>query len=112
MWLRAGAPQAKGEYLHRSGYHLVLFHFPDLPLTPLLPSSLPAPSKGKGGLSSTVQPWNVLTLLRSYSSPSLCFKMPSLGDMASLIAQVVKNLTAMQETPVRFLAQEDLLEKG
>ena len=31
---------------------------------------------------------------------------------ASLIAQVVKNLPAMQETPVRFLGQEDPLEKG
>ena len=30
----------------------------------------------------------------------------------SLIAQLVKNLPAMQETPVRFLGQEDPLEKG
>ena len=29
-----------------------------------------------------------------------------------LIAQLVKNLSAMQETPVQFLGQEDLLEKG
>ena len=29
-----------------------------------------------------------------------------------LIAQLVKNLLAMQETPVRFLGQEDPLEKG
>ena len=29
-----------------------------------------------------------------------------------LIAQLVKNSSAMQETPVQFLAQEDLLEKG
>ena len=29
----------------------------------------------------------------------------------SLIAQLVKNLPAMQETPVRFLGQEDPLEK-
>ena len=29
---------------------------------------------------------------------------------ASLIAQLVKNLPAMQETPVQFLGQEDLLE--
>ena len=27
--------------------------------------------------------------------------------MASLIAQLVKNLPAMQETPVQFLGQED-----
>ena len=31
---------------------------------------------------------------------------------ASLVAQLVKNLPAMQETPVRFLGQEDPLEKG
>ena len=31
---------------------------------------------------------------------------------ASLIAQLVKNLPAMQETPVQFLGQEDLLKKG
>ena len=31
---------------------------------------------------------------------------------ASLIAQLVKNLPAMQETPVRFLGLEDSQEKG
>ena len=31
---------------------------------------------------------------------------------ASLMAQLVKNLPAVQETPVRFLGQEDPLEKG
>ena len=31
---------------------------------------------------------------------------------ASLIAQLIKNSPAMQETPVRFLGQEDPLEKG
>ena len=31
---------------------------------------------------------------------------------ASLVAQQVKNLPAMQETPVQFLGQEDPLEKG
>ena len=31
---------------------------------------------------------------------------------ASLVAQLVKNPPAMQETPVRFLSQEDPLEKG
>ena len=31
---------------------------------------------------------------------------------APLIAQLVKNLPAMQETPVRFLGWEDPLEKG
>ena len=31
---------------------------------------------------------------------------------ASLIAQLVKDPSAMQETPIRFLGQEDPLEKG
>ena len=31
--------------------------------------------------------------------------------MASLVAQLVKNPPAMQETPVQFLGQEDPLEK-
>ena len=31
---------------------------------------------------------------------------------ASLIAQLVKNLPAVQETPIQFLGQEDPLEKG
>ena len=31
---------------------------------------------------------------------------------ASLVAQLVKNPPAMQETPVRFLGWEDPLEKG
>ena len=31
---------------------------------------------------------------------------------ASLVAQPVKNLPAIQETLVRFLGQKDLLEKG
>ena len=32
--------------------------------------------------------------------------------MASLVAQLVKNLPAMQETQVQSLGQEDPLEKG
>ena len=32
--------------------------------------------------------------------------------MVSMVAQLVKNLPAMQETLVRFLGQEDSLEKG
>ena len=31
---------------------------------------------------------------------------------ASLVAELVKNLPAMQKTPVQFLGQEDPLEKG
>ena len=34
------------------------------------------------------------------------------GSSASLVAQLVKNLAAMQETLVQFLGREDPLEKG
>ena len=34
------------------------------------------------------------------------------GDFASLVVHLVKNPPAMQEIQVRFLSQEDLLEKG
>ena len=37
---------------------------------------------------------------------------PQKGIRASLRAQLVKNLPAMRETPVRFLGWEDPLEKG
>ena len=33
-------------------------------------------------------------------------------SFSSLIAQLVKNLPAMQETPIWFMDQEDPLEKG
>ena len=36
----------------------------------------------------------------------------TLCQRASLIAQLVKNPPAMQETPVQFLGQKDPLEKG
>ena len=43
-------------------------------------------------------------------------KLEDVGDLlckgASLVAQLVKNPPAMQETPVQFLGQEDALEKG
>ena len=40
------------------------------------------------------------------------FSLFELGVGASLIAQLVKNLPAIYETPVRFLGWEDPLEKG
>ena len=38
------------------------------------------------------------------------YYLPLVG--ASLIAKLVKNLPAMQETPIWFLDQEDPLENG
>ena len=47
-------------------------------------------------------------LIISCISPSVLF---SCHSMASLVAQRLKHLPAMQETQVRFLGQEDSLEK-
>ena len=56
-------------------------------------------------------PLLLLILLVNKVSIQLILKVDSLESWASLIAQLVKNPPAMQETPVRFLGQEDLLEK-
>ena len=45
-------------------------------------------------------------------SPEEGVGYPLQYSWASLVAQMVKNLPAMQETPVQFLGQEDPLEKG
>ena len=37
---------------------------------------------------------------------------PHQYSWASLVAQLVKNLPEMQETPIQFPGREDLLEKG
>ena len=46
------------------------------------------------------------------SSPLALNTMPLCVPQASWIAQLVKNLPAMQESPGRFLGWEDLLKKG
>ena len=46
------------------------------------------------------------------SRRTLVLRLPILGLGVSLVAQLVKNPLAMQETLVRFLGQEDPLEKG
>ena len=58
-------------------------------------------------LASTSNPTSpVILLLKSISS------LPTFGSKASLIAQLVKNPRAMEETPVQFLGREDSLEKA
>ena len=42
----------------------------------------------------------------------IIFQVMYLAYRASLVAQLIKNLPAMQETLVRFLGREDPLEKG
>ena len=57
-------------------------------------------------------PLLLFMLLVNKVSIELILKVDSLESWAPLIAQLVKNPPAMQETPVPFLGQEDLLEKG
>ena len=45
-------------------------------------------------------------------SPGEGISYPFQYSWAFLVAQLVKNLPSMQETPVRFLGKEDPLEKG
>ena len=42
----------------------------------------------------------------------IVFKFNVLGDWASLVAQLVKNLPAVQQTRVQSLGWEDPLEEG
>ena len=49
--------------------------------------------------------WTELMLLNANTKANL-------EPGASLVAQLVKNLPAIEETQVQFLGQEDLLEKG
>ena len=44
--------------------------------------------------------------------PKVHLEFPPITSWAFLIAQLVKNPPAIQETPVRFLGQEDPLEEG
>ena len=53
-----------------------------------------------------------LNCYRSYQKHDLKQSMQTEALRPSLIAQLVKNPPAMQETPIQFLGQEDLLEKG
>ena len=47
----------------------------------------------------------------SFTCGNICALL-GLGFGASLVAQLIKNLPAMQETLVQFLGQEAPLEKG
>ena len=49
----------------------------------------------------------IIVSLRRYH----IYKLPQQNNWASLMAQTVKNLPAVQETRIQFLGQEDPLEK-
>ena len=55
---------------------------------------------------------SVLDLNIAKVTPPPKKKVSSVHLSASLIDQLVKNSPIIQETPVQFLGQEDLLEKG
>ena len=52
------------------------------------------------------------SILRVGRSPGQEIGYPLQYSWASLVAQLVKNLPAMRETPVQFLGRDDPLEKG
>ena len=54
---------------------------------------------------------NVLNISVSFILSMVLFKSIVLLLRASLVAQLLNNLPAMPETPVRFLDQEDPLKK-
>ena len=61
----------------------------------------PAVVHGVVKSGTQISPWTTTTL-----------NLTAYAPMASLIAQLVKNLPAMQQAPVWPLGQEDPLEKG
>ena len=65
-------------------------------------SGLPLPSPGNLPVPGIKLP--------SLTTPALAGGFFTIG--AFLIAQLVRNPPALQETPVQFLGREDLLEKG
>ena len=69
-----------------------------------------------GKEATDMEKWTVSKLGNEYIKAVYCHPtyltyMQSTSE-AFMIAQLVKNPPAMQETLVRFLGQEDLLEKG
>ena len=60
------------------------------------------------GSSSTIKRFLTVSSLKEFKIFDLCLAM----KRASLVAQLVKNPPAVQETLVQFLGWEDPLEKG
>ena len=72
-------------------------------------SGLPSSSAGKESACNAGDPDSIPG---SGRSPEKGIGYPLQYSWASLVAQTVKNPPAMRETPIRFLGQEDPLEKG
>ena len=86
------------------------------PLTSFLnlisPTSLLGLLASSAGKESTCSAEDPNSIPGSGRSPGEEIGYPLQYSWASLVAQMVKNLPTMQETWVRSLGQEDLLEKG
>ena len=67
---------------------------------------------GSGGKESTCNVGDLGLIPGLGRSPGEGHGIPLQYSLASLVAQLVKNPPAMQETPVPSLGWEDLLEKG
>ena len=72
------------------------------------PNGFPDSSVGKESTCNAGDPGSILGSERS-AGEGIGYSLHY--SWVSLIAQLVKNLPAMQETPVRFLGQEEPLEK-
>ena len=69
----------------------------------------PESSVGKESSCNAGHPNSIPGLERS---PGEGIGYPLQYSWASLVAQLVKNLSAMKETPIQFLGWKDPLEKG
>ena len=78
-------------------------------MCPSVPEGFPDSSVGKEDTCNAGDPSSISGSGRSAGEG---IGYPPQYSWASLVAQLVKNLPAMQEILVRFLGQEDLLEKG
>ena len=69
-------------------------------------------SDGSVGKESACNAGDPSLILGSGRSPGKGIGYPLQYSWASLAAQLVKNLPAMERTLIQLLGQEDLLEKG
>ena len=80
------------------------------------PGIKPTSSALEGEVLTIRLPWRSLHFLKNRSwwwlVSEVCFACRYSYRQASLVVQLVKNLSDMQETPVQFLGHKDPLEKG
>ena len=62
--------------------------------------------------SPSVKVWMLISHSRPYAQRSTCVSWSTNSECPSLVAQLVKNPPAMQETLVQFQGWKDPLEKG